>query len=47
MSNDEKIKAIRKASREIHAGMKRGGRHGSPKGKKGYTRKVKHKKGGR
>jgi len=43
MDTKETLKAIKRASREIHKGMKRGGRHGSPKGKRGYTRKVKHK----
>ncbi len=37
------VKALRRASRELHKGMPRGGRHGSPKGAKGYTRKQKHR----
>ena len=37
------IKAIRKISREIHKGMKRGGPQGPKKGKRGYQRKTKHK----
>jgi len=43
MDERDRIKALKKASREIHKGMPKGGRHGPPKGKKGYTRKVKHK----
>ena len=39
----DKIKAIKKAAREIHRGMPKGGRHGSKKGKRGYTRHPKHK----
>jgi hypothetical protein len=36
---------LRGISREQHKGMKPGGFHSSPKGKRGYTRKTKHKKG--
>jgi hypothetical protein len=39
----ELVKLIKKASRELHKGMKRGGFHSPPKGKKGYTRKEKHR----
>ena len=37
-------KTIRKVSRDTdpHKGKRRGGYHGTPKGKKGYTRKPKH-----
>lgn len=37
------LKLIKKASRTIHKGMKRGGRHGTKKGAKGYKRHSKHK----
>ena len=40
------ITLLRRASRELHKGMKPGGFHSSPKGKKGYDRKRKHKKRG-
>lgn len=43
MTDQEKAKAIRRAARELHRGMPQGGRHGSPKGKRGYTRKAKHR----
>lgn len=42
MTSKELAKAVRRAARLLHKGMPRGGRHGTPKGKKGYTRKVKH-----
>jgi hypothetical protein len=38
------IKAIKRAARELHKDMPAGGRHGTKKGKRGYTRKPKHKK---
>jgi len=44
MKTADIVKAVRRAAREIHKGMKRGGPHSSPKGKKGYTRKAKHPK---
>jgi hypothetical protein len=37
------IKLIKKAARELHKGMPTGGLHGTKKGKKGYSRKEKHK----
>lgn len=42
---DETIKTIRRIARELHAGMKRGGRQGTKKGKAGYVRRPKHPKG--
>jgi len=36
------VRAIRRASRETNK-MPSGGRHGTKKGAKGFTRKVKHK----
>jgi len=36
---------LRKASRELHKGMKPGGPQGTKKGKKGYSRKNKHNGG--
>ena len=42
MTDKERAKAVRRASRKIHAGMKTGGAIGSKKGKRGYTRKAKH-----
>ena len=39
---DDLARAIRRASRETNK-MPRGGRHGTKKGAKGFTRKVKHK----
>ncbi len=36
-------KHLRARSRKLHMGMPRGGFHTAPKGKKGYTRKRKHK----
>lgn len=42
--DDDKIKVIKKVSRELHKGMPQGGRHGTKKGDRGYTRKIKHKK---
>lgn len=35
---------LRSLSRDIHKGMPPGGPQGTPKGKAGYTRKVKHRK---
>ncbi len=43
MATIETIKSLKKASRELHAGMKRGGFQSTRKGKRGYTRKTKHK----
>ena len=40
---DSTLSVIRKVSREINKHMPRGGRQGTPKGKRGYTRKTKHK----
>ena len=34
---------LRSLSRDIHKGMPPGGPQGTPKGKAGYTRKVKHR----
>ncbi len=45
MVSKDTIKALKAASREIHKGMPRGGRQGTKKGKRGYTRKLKHKGG--
>lgn len=47
-SSDNKVsRAIRKASREIHAGVGgRAGAHSTKKGKAGYSRKAKHAKRG-
>ena len=42
MTSKDTIKAIKAASRKLHADMPRGGRQGTPKGKRGYTRKLKH-----
>ena len=42
MEPQDLVKALRRASRDIHKGMPRGGRQGSKKGAKGYTRKRKH-----
>ncbi len=36
-------KILRRISREEHKGMKRGGPQGTKKGKRGYSRKTKHK----
>jgi len=47
MATDDTIKAIRKAAREIHKAMPKGGRQGSKKGARGFTRHPKHKKGER
>ena len=41
---DDTLKAIRRASRELFKQMPRGGRQGSKKGKRGYSRKIKHSK---
>ena len=41
MDNEEIAKAMRRASRKMQ--LPQGGRHGTKKGGKGYTRKVKHK----
>ena len=38
----ELVKIVKKAARELHKGMKRGGFHSPVRGKKGYTRKEKH-----
>lgn len=43
MDRKDTIKAIKRAAREIHKGMKRGGPQGTPKGKRGYSRHPKHK----
>jgi hypothetical protein len=45
-STERKVKDIKKISRDLHKGMPKGGSHGTKKGDKGYTRKVKHKKDG-
>jgi len=37
------VKQLKRISREQHKGMPTGGPHGTKKGKKGYTRKQKHK----
>jgi hypothetical protein len=37
------VRAIKARSRKLHKGMPKGGFHSAPKGKKGYTRKLKHK----
>jgi hypothetical protein len=42
LSDAEKVKVIKAASREIHKGMPKGGFHSPRKGKKVYTRKAKH-----
>ena len=42
MTEKERVKAVRRAARKIHAGMKTGGAIGTKKGKRGYSRKVKH-----
>lgn len=42
MTSKDTIKAIKAASRKLHADMPRGGRQGTKKGKRGYTRKQKH-----
>lgn len=42
MTSKDTIKALKAASREIHKEMPRGGRQGTKKGKRGYTRKPKH-----
>ena len=39
------VKILRRASRELHKGMRPGGPQGTKKGKKGYTRKAKHRGG--
>lgn len=44
MDRRDTIKALRRAARKIHRDMPRGGRQGTPKGQRGYTRKVKHPK---
>ena len=44
MSPQDLVKALRAAARRIHFGMPRGGRQGTKKGKRGYTRKPKHVK---
>ena len=44
MDPQDLVKALRRASRHVHKGMPRGGRQGSKKGAKGYTRKRKHPK---
>lgn len=40
----EVVNIIKKAARELHKGMKKGGFHSTKKGAKGYSRKTKHKK---
>ena len=45
MTPEERARLLRKASRLLHKGMPAGGRHGTRKGKAGYTRKAKHKGG--
>ena len=43
LTDREKAKALRAASREVHRGMKRGGPYTRKKGGP-YSRKTKHKK---
>ena len=44
MSPKDLARALRAAARRIHSGMPPGGRQGTKKGKRGYTRKAKHPK---
>ena len=43
MDAKERAKIIRGKARELHKDMPQGGFHSKPKGRKGYTRKTKHK----
>lgn len=43
MDRKEIIKALKASSRKIHKEMPRGGRQGTKRGNRGYTRKTKHK----
>lgn len=43
-SNSKQIvKLARAIARALHKGMPAGGKHGTKKGRKGYTRKEKHR----
>lgn len=42
MTDKELAAALRRGARQQHKGMPTGGRHGTKKGAKGYTRKRKH-----